>query len=41
VYRKSLLAVAAKPVAGAAANMAVKAFKRWKGRIALPDKKDM
>jgi hypothetical protein len=40
VYRKSQAAVQACPVAQAAANLAVKAFKRIKSRLALPNARE-
>lgn len=38
VYQRSLAATSSAPVAQAAANLATKAFRRVKGRLALPDK---
>jgi hypothetical protein len=40
VYRQGLAACSACPPAAAAGQMAVKAFKKIKARLALPDKAD-
>jgi hypothetical protein len=40
VYRQGLVAFQACPPAAAAGQMAVKAFKKIKARLALPDKSD-